>query len=315
MRIVFMGTPAFAVCTLKALLQSPHEVVGVVTQPDRPTGRGQKVAPPPVKQLALREGIPILQPLTMKDPALLEALAGWKPTAIVVAAFGRLLPKVMLGLPSKGCINVHASLLPRYRGASPIQWAIIRGERETGVTTMLMDEGMDTGPILLQERVPIAPEDTASTLSAKLAVAGGRLLVETLTRLENGTVVPQPQNHALATIAPPLKKEDGLLDWSLSAVELANRVRGLQPWPSAYTYLGDKRLIIWAATVHDQPVSAAPPGTIVAVEKAGLLVSTGSGILRITALQPANSRRMSVAEYLAGHHLSPGLCLGLPPSP
>jgi methionyl-tRNA formyltransferase len=315
MRIVFMGTPEFAVPTLRALLHSPHQVAGIVTQPDRPKGRGQKLAASPVKQLALQQGIPILQPLKMKDPAFLEALAAWKPAVIVVAAFGRILPKVVLDLPPKGCINVHASLLPKYRGASPIQWAIIRGERETGITTMLMDEGLDTGAILLQETVPIAPEDTAGTLSAKLAEVGCRLLIETIARLENGTLVPRPQDHAAATMAPLLKKEDGLIDWSLPAVELANRVRGLTPWPGAYTYLGENRWRICTAAALDRPAPTAPPGTIVAVEKEGLLVSTGSGVLRITELQPANSRRMSVAHYLAGHPLMPGRRLGPSPSP
>lgn len=310
MRIVFMGTPDFAVPTLRALLNSPHQVVGVVTQPDRPKGRGQELAASPVKQLALQRGIPILQPLKMKDPAFLEALAAWKPDLIVVAAFGRILPKLVLDLPPKGCINVHASLLPKYRGAGPIQWAIIRGERETGITTMLMDEGMDTGAILLQEPVPIAPDDTAGSLSAKLADVGGRVLLETLARLEKGALVPQPQDHTQATMAPLLKKEDGLLDWTLPAVELANRVRGLTPWPGAYTYLGDDRWVIWKAVALDHAAPTAQPGMIVEVAKDALLVATGSGVLRIMEMQPANSRRMTVAQYLAGHRLEPGLVLG-----
>lgn len=310
MRVVFMGTPEFAVPTLRALLHSPYQIVGVVTQPDRPKGRGQKLTPPPVKQLAVQHGLPILQPPKMKDPAFLAALTTWKPDVIVVVAFGRILPKSVLDLPPKGCINVHASLLPKYRGAGPIQWAIIRGERETGITTMLMDEGMDTGAILLQEPVPIAPEDTAGTLSAKLADVGARVLIETLDRLEKGMLVPRPQDQSQASLAPLLKKEDGLLDWKLPAVELANRVRGLTPWPGAYTFLGDDRWVIWKAVVLDRPTAPAPPGTIIEVAKEGLLVATGSGALRITELQPANSRRMTVAEYLAGHRLVPGLVLG-----
>lgn len=310
MRIVFMGTPDFAVPTLRSLLNSSHQVVGVVTQPDRPKGRGQELAASPVKQLAQQHGIPILQPLKMKDPAFLEALAAWKPDLIVVAAFGRILPKVVLDLPPKGCINVHASLLPKYRGAGPIQWAIIRGERETGITTMLMDEGMDTGAILLQEPVPIAPDDTAGTLSTKLAEVGGRVLLETLTRLEKGTLVPRPQDHSQASMAPLLKKEDGLLDWTLPAVELANRVRGLTPWPGAYTFLGNDRWVIWKAAANDRPAPTAPPGTIIEAAKDGLLVATGSGALRITEMQPASGRRMTVAQYLAGHRLASGLVLG-----
>ncbi len=313
MRIVFMGTPEFAVPSLNSLLRSAHTVVGVVTQPDRPKGRGQELATSPIKQLAEQNNIPILQPLKMKDPEFLASLAAWKPDLIVVAAFGRILPKVILDLPSRGCINVHASLLPRYRGAGPIQWAIIRGEQETGITTMLMDEGMDTGAILLQERLPIAPNDTAGTLSAKLAEVGGRLLVDTLAQFERGTLVPKPQDHTRATMAPLLKKEDGLLDWTLPALELANRVRGLSPWPGAYTYLGDDRWVIWTASAQDRSAAGEPPGTVLSATKEGLLVATGSGLLCITEFQPANSRRMSVAQYLTGHALAPGLRLG-PPS-
>ena len=313
MRIVFMGTPEFAVPSLAALLGSAHKVVGVVTQPDRPKGRGQEVAASPIKQLAERHKLPILQPLKMKDPVFLDALSVWKPDLIAVAAFGRILPKVILDLPPRGCINVHASLLPKYRGAGPIQWAIIRGEQESGITTMLMDEGMDTGAILLQETVPIAPEDTAGTLSAKLAEVGGRLLIETLARLERGALAPQPQDHARATMAPLLKKDDGLLDWSQPAPDLANRIRGLTPWPGAHTYLGDDRWVIWKASAQDRLAAAGPPGTITNASKEGLLVATGSGILRVTEFQPANSRRMTAAQYLAGHRLAPGLKLGPPP--
>ena len=313
MRIVFMGTPEFAVPSLAALLRSDHTVVGVDTQPDRPKGRGQELAESPVKQLATRHKIPILQPLKMKDPGLLDSLSSWKPDLIVVAAFGRILPKVILDLPPRHCINVHASLLPKYRGAGPIQWAIIRGERETGITTMLMDEGMDTGAILLQEKIPIAPDDTAGTLSSKLADIGGRLLLDTLTRLQDGTLTPQPQDSSRATMALLLKKEDGLLDWTLPAVDLANRVRGLSPWPGAYTYLGEDRWVILKAEVLDRSAAVVPPGTIVDATKEGLAVATGGGLLRIMEFQPANSRRMSAAQYLAGHTLTPGLRLGPPP--
>ncbi len=313
MRIVFMGTPEFAVPSLKALLQSDHNVVGVVTQPDRPKGRGQELAASPVKQLAARHTIPILQPLKMKDQAFLDALSAWKPDLIVVTAFGRILPKVVLDLPPHGCINVHASLLPKYRGAGPIQWAIIRGEQETGITTMLMDEGMDTGAILLQETVSITPDDTAGTLSSKLADVGGRLLIETLARLLNGTITPRPQDSSRATMAPLLKKEDGLLDWTLPALDLANRVRGLSPWPGAYTYLGEDRWVIWKASALNRSAATAPAGTIVDATKEGVAVSTGTGLLRIMEFQPANSRRMSAAQYLAGHALTPGLRLGPPP--
>ncbi len=309
MRIVFMGTPEFAIPSLTVLLRSNHRVVGVVTQPDRPKGRGQEIAVSPIKQLTVQHNIPILQPLKMKDPAFLEALSVWKSDLIVVAAFGRILPKIILDLPPRGCVNVHASLLPKYRGAGPIQWAIINGERETGITIMLMDEGMDTGAILLQEKMPIEPDDTAGTLSAKLAEVGGRLLIETITRLEKGTLVSQQQDNARATMAPLLKKEDGLLDWTLTAEQLANRVRGLTPWPGAYTFAKGDRWTIWRAETSGQSGGAAP-GAIHSTTKDAMLVATGKGLLAITELQPANSRRMTAAQYLAGHSLPPGLVLG-----
>ena len=236
MRIVFMGTPEFAVPSLEALLKSDDRVVGIVTQPDRPRGRGQRLSPSPVKVIAQREQLPLLQPTKMKDPAFMAELSGWKPDFIAVAAFGRILPPAILSLPPRGCVNVHGSLLPKYRGAGPIQWAIINGETETGITTMLMDEGMDTGAILLQEKIPIVPEDTAGSLSPRLADLGGRLLVETLAQLKAGTLTPRPQDHAQASLAPLLKKEDGVIDRSLPATMIANRIIGLTPWPGAHTF-------------------------------------------------------------------------------
>src|SRR4029077_3936170 len=233
--LVFMGTPDFAVASLGALLRSNDSVVGAVTLPAGPRGRAQILTPSPVKLLAERLQIPLLQPLKMKDPEFLQALAGWKPDLIAVAAFGRILTPTILSLPPRGCINVHGSLLPKYRGAGPIQWAIINGETETGITTMLMDEGMDTGAMLLQEAIPITPDDTTGSLSERLAELGGRLLVETIARLKAGTLVPRPQDASRATMAPLLKKEDGVIDWALPATALANRVRGLSPWPGAYT--------------------------------------------------------------------------------
>jgi methionyl-tRNA formyltransferase len=311
MRIVFMGTPEFAVPSLEALLKSGHPVVGVVTQPDRPKGRGQALAASPIKQIALRENLPLLQPVKMKDPAFLDALRAWRPDLIAVTAFGRILPPAILSLPPRGCLNVHGSLLPKYRGAGPIQWAIMRGEQETGITTMLMDEGMDTGPMLLQEQVPILPEDTAGTLSVKLAEVGGRLLVETIRRLEAGTLTPQPQDPAKATLAPLLKKEDGAIPWTAPARDIANRVRGLSPWPGAYTYAEAERWIVTKASVaEDSGPPAGNPGTVVEVRKDVLLVATGQGLLAIHEIQPANSRRMTVGQYLAGHPVLPGLILG-----
>jgi methionyl-tRNA formyltransferase len=315
MRIVFMGTPDFAVPSLEALLQSSHTVVGVVTQPDRPKGRGQAVVMSPIKLVCVRAGIPVLQPLKMKDPEFLAALQAWKPDLIAVTAFGRILPKVILDLPPQGCVNVHGSLLPKYRGAGPIQWAVINGETETGITTMLMDERMDTGMMLLQESVLIAPDDTAGTVSSKLAGIGGRLLVETIERLMAGTITPQAQDSSQATMAPLLKKEDGLIDWSKSAVQLANRIRGVTPWPGGYSFLQGERWIFWQAKVVEGDSQAALPGTVVQVTKHTLVVSTGQGLLAISEIQPANSRRMAVPAYLAGHPIAEGTRFDAKPPP
>ena len=309
MRIVFMGTPDFAVSSLEALIKSDHSVVGVVTQPDRPKGRGRELAASPVKLVSQREHIPLLQPTKMKDPAFLDALRGWQPDLIVVAAFGRILPAVILQLPRSGCINVHGSLLPKYRGAGPIQWAIINGENETGISTMFMDEGMDTGDILLQKSLPIRPDDTAGSLSARLAELGSRLLIETIVQLQAGTLVRQPQDSRRVSMAPLLKKEDGLIDWALSATEIERRLRGMTPWPGAYTFAGDDRWTIWRAVPVDS-VDAAPPGMVTSVTKEGIAVATGKGVLVITEIQPANSRRMAAAQYVAGHPITPGLRLG-----
>jgi methionyl-tRNA formyltransferase len=312
MRIVFMGTPNFAVASLEALLAAEDPVVGVVTQPDRPKGRGQELVASPVKQVALRAGVPILQPTKMKDPAFLNALRSWQPDLIAVAAFGRILPPVILTLPPKGCINVHGSLLPKYRGAAPIQWAIMNDEKETGITTMLMDEGMDTGAMLLQETIPIAPDETGGILSDKLAKVGARLLMDTIRQLRAGTLRPIPQDHTQATIAPLLTKESGIIDWTRGASELANRIRGLSPWPGSYTYHAAERWTIWRAVAQESTVRAAP-GTVTAVTKETICVATGAGVLAIQELQPSNGRRMSVAQYLAGHRVGPGMLLGPKP--
>lgn len=309
MRIVFMGTPEFAVPSLEALLKSDDQVVGIVTQPDRPKGRGQTLTPSPVKRIAQREQLPLLQPTKMKDPAFLAALAAWKPDLIAVAAFGRILPPAILNLPSRGCLNVHGSLLPKYRGAGPIQWAIMNGETETGITTMLMDEGMDTGAILLQERLAIVPDDTAGTLSPRLAELGGRLLIKTITQLKAGTLVPCQQDHSQATMAPLLKKEDGVIDWTMSATAIANRIRGLTPWPGAYTFVEEDRWTIWRAVAITEQVKD-PPGTVTQVTKDAVHVATGHGVLVLTELQPANRRRMAASQYLAGHPVLAGSILG-----
>ena len=307
-----MGTPDFAAASLEALLKSDDSVVGIVTQPDRPKGRGQILTPSPVKLLAQREKIPFLQPLKMKDPEFLQSLASWKPDLIAVAAFGRILPPAILSLPPRGCINVHGSLLPKYRGAGPIQWAIINGETETGITTMLMDEGMDTGAMLLQESIPITADDTAGSLSPRLAELGGRLLVETIARLKAGTLIPQQQDSSRATLAPLLKKEDGVIDWGLSAIALANRIRGLSPWPGAYTTVAEGgSWTLWKALALPEPTTS-PPGEIVTVTREAIHVATGKGILAVLELQPANSRRMAVSQYLSGHPVTVGSQLGGP---
>lgn len=305
MRIVFMGTPEFAVPSLEALLKSDDQVVGIVTQPDRPKGRGQQLTPSPVKLIAQREGIPLLQPVKMKAPEFLEPLATWKPDLITVTAFGRILHPGILSLPPMGCVNVHGSLLPKYRGAAPVQWAVINGDTETGITTMLMDEGMDTGAMLLQERIPIYPDDTAGTLAPRLAALGGRMLVETIRQLKAGTLKPIPQDDSQATMAPLLKKEDGAIDWTMSATALADRVRGLSPWPGAYSSLKSERWTIWKAGAISTEHNGAP-GTVVGVTKQAIHVAAGDGVLEITEIQPANSKRLTVAQYLAGHSVTVG---------
>ncbi|MDH4086668.1 MAG: methionyl-tRNA formyltransferase [Nitrospira sp.] len=311
MRIVFMGTPEFAVPSLEALLGSEDQVVGVVTQPDRPKGRGHQLVAPPVKLVAERAGIPILQPLKIRTPEFLQALSAWQPDLIAVTAFGRILHTPILRLPAMGCVNVHGSLLPKYRGAAPVQWAIINGETKTGITTMLMDEGMDTGPMLLQEQLEILPDDTTGTLAPRLAELGGRLLVKTIAQLKAGSIAPTKQDDAGSTMAPLLKKEDGLIDWTRSATSLANRARGLSPWPGAYTFFGEERWNIWKA-VSIMGATTERPGTIVTVNKQVILVATGEGILEIHEIQTANSKRMSVVQFLAGHRVTAGMQLGSP---
>ena len=317
MRVVFMGTPGFAVPTLRHLVNSEFSVVGVVCQPDRPSGRGKKIQFGPVKTLALAQNLPIVQPEKMKAPTFLETLQSWNPDVIVVAAFGRILPQGILDLPPKGCLNVHGSLLPKYRGAAPIQWAVINGESETGVTIMVMDAGLDTGAILEQGAMPISEEDTAGDVTARMAELGGGLLVSTLKKWMAGTIEAKVQNESEATFAPILKKEDGLLDWSQSATALANRIRGLSPWPGGYTFVEGERWGVWKVQVeeHDGNSSlpskdgSSAPGTIIGVTKQGIQVQTGHGVLRLLDIQPANKKRMMVADYLAGHRLEIGTCL------
>ena len=309
-RIVFMGTPAFAVPSLSAMLDHGERVVAVVTQPDRPRGRGRKPAPPPVKEVALEAGLPVLQPTAIKTDAFQQEIAAFAPDLIVVCAYGRSLPGPLLRLPPLGTINVHGSLLPKYRGAAPIQWAIIRGETETGITIMQMDEGLDTGDILLPGSLPIEPDDTAGTLAVKMAKLGGQLLVEALDRLRAGTLSPTPQDDAQATFAPPLKKEDGHIDWQRPAAEIGCFIRGLDPWPSAYSFVAGKRLRLFAPCPLEETANGTAPGTVVRAGRQGLAVAAGDGrLLLIREVQREGGRRMPVAAFLQGHPLPPGTCL------
>lgn len=319
MRVVFMGTPAFAVPVLNALLNSEFSVVGVVCQPDRPSGRGKKIQVGPVKELALASAISVVQPEKMKAPKLIESLRAWEPDVIVVAAFGRILPKSILDLPQKGCLNVHGSLLPKYRGAAPIQWAVINGETETGITIMLMDEGMDTGPILQQKVVPIGPEDTAGDLAPRMAQIGGSLLVSSLREWTAGAITPYPQKESEATLAPMLKKEDGLIHWDQPASSIANCIRGLSPWPGAYSFLQHERWGIWKVKVEEleksleDPISGQlqAPGMITAITKQSIGVRTGRGILHLLEIQRENKKRMLVSDYLAGHRIETGMTFSM----
>lgn len=305
-----MGTPAFAVPTLERLLLDRHQVAAVFTQPDKPAGRGKTLKAPAVKAFALQHGIPVHQPVRIKTNEEVRAVfESASPDACVVAAYGKILPKWMLAIPRLGCINVHASLLPRYRGAAPINWAIANGERETGITIMQMDEGMDTGPILAKLAIEIGDDETAVELSARLAVLGADLLGQTLPRIERGEIQAVAQSEAEATYAPMLKREDGLMDWRLQARELANRVRAFQPWPGAYTDFRGKRLIVWQAKESMQQTASEnlKPGTILSIDDSEIIIAcAGSTALRIQQVQIEGKRRMTGRELANGARLKPG---------
>jgi methionyl-tRNA formyltransferase len=308
-RIVFMGTPAFSLPCLEALLKSERQVIAVVTQPDRPKGRGQVLTPPPVKQAAEHYGIPVHQPDKLKDPAFLDLLTSWQPDYIIVVAYGKILPPDVLKIPRKGCINVHASLLPKYRGASPVQWAIMNGEKVTGLTTMLMDAGMDTGAILLQTQVRIDPEDTAGVLSDRLAWVGSGLLIKTLDEMEQGRITPVPQAHQEATTIPLLRKEDGLIRWEKDAEGVYNRIRAMDPRPGAYTYYRGEKWGIWKGEIVEKSYPGRRPGEIVDVKGDFFVVATGHGGFRVREIQPAGKRRMSVPDFLRGNQIIKGTIL------
>ncbi len=302
MRVLFYGTPAFALPALDALLAG-HQVVAVITRPDKPSGRGHRLMAPPVKRRAEAAGIPVLQPARLRDPGWPARLAGFNAEVAVVVAFGQILPKAVLDVPARGSINVHASLLPRYRGAAPIAWAIIRGETETGITTFKMDPGMDTGDILLQEVTRIGPDETAGELGARLAEIGAGVLLRTLDRLD--ALTPMPQDHEAATLAPRLTKQDGWLRLAEPAPALANRVRGCNPWPGAALMTPAGRLLLWRATVVPHPASA-PPGTLVASGPDATAIATGQGLLLPRLVQPESRKAMNWADFLRGARLGPG---------
>ena len=305
MRIVFMGTPEVAALSLERLLEGPDPVVGVVTQPDRPAGRGEKIIPSPVRRVAESRHIPVLAPEKIRDPSFLSALNGWAPQLVVVVAYGRILPRQILELPPRGCLNLHYSLLPKYRGAAPVAWAIINGAEKSGVTTMQLVEKMDAGPILLQREVSLSADETAASLESKLAPVGAELLLETIARLKAGAVTPRAQNEAEATYAPMLKKGDGLIDWRQPAVAIERRVRGLNPWPSAYAYLAGNLLKVHRARAMTTEEKAAP-GEVVRAEKGALWVATGQGTLSLEEVQLENRKRMAAAEFLKGTRVEKG---------
>lgn len=319
MRIVFMGTPDFSVPALKALVEAGHQVIAVVTQPDKPKGRGKEVQMTPVKIQAMEYGIPVYQPAKVREASFVEVLKGLEADVYVVIAFGQILPKAVLELPKYGCINIHASLLPKYRGAAPIQWCVIDGERETGITTMMMDVGLDTGDMLEKTVIPIEEKETGGSLHDKLSLAGGALILSTLKKLEEGTLVRTPQTDEGTCYAKMLTKSLGDIDWNQGAVSIERLIRGLNPWPSAYTMWNGKTIKIWAADViagreaadflSESGVPAetgTAPGTVVCSDKRGLVVCTGGGLLSIRELQMEGKKRMDTPAFLRGYPIPAG---------
>ncbi|MGH7766032.1 MAG: methionyl-tRNA formyltransferase [Candidatus Binatia bacterium] len=305
MRIVFMGTPEVAAFSLERLLQGTDPVIGVVTRPDRPSGRGQKMAPSPVRKVAESHSVPVLAPEKIRDPSFLEVMKKLAPDLIVVVAYGRILPRQILALAQHGCLNVHYSLLPKYRGAAPVAWAIINGEKQSGVTTMRLVEQMDAGPIFLQRAIPLAEDETRISLQSKLAPLGAELLVETIAGLKAEKIAPKDQNESEASYAPILKKEDGLIDWNLPAAALERRVRGLVPWPSAFTYLAGNLLKIHRARVVETTTNTTP-GEVVKADKEGLWIAAGNGVLSLEQVQLENKKRMTAGEFLHGTRIEKG---------
>ena len=308
LKIVFMGTPETALPSLRALLESDHRVVGVVSQPDRPAGRGRQLTPPPVAALGREKKIPLFQPESIKNnPDFLKTLKELSPDLIVIVAYGRILPKEILDLPRQKCINVHFSLLPKYRGAAPIQWALMNGESETGVTTFYLAEKLDAGPVLMKKKTIIEPEDNTEILGNRLAVIGAQLLIETIEAIKGGSIDPIVQNEREVTLAPPLKKEDGIIDWGRKAKSLANQIRGVTPWPGATTHLKGKIFKIYSA----EPLSKkGVPGEVVQTGPEGFEVACGQGSLLLKEVQLEGGKRMGAADFLKGHPIEIGEKLG-----
>ena len=310
-RIVYMGTPDFAVEPLEAIIKAGYEVAAVVTQPDKQKGRGKEVKMTPVKECALRHGIPVFQPVKIKEPEAVAELEKYQADLFVVAAFGQLLSEEILNMPEYGCINIHASLLPAYRGAAPIQWAVLNGEKESGVTIMQMDKGLDTGDMLLKRSVELSPKETGDSLHDKLMHLGAELIVEALSKLEKGELVPEKQKDELSSYAKKLTKAMGQIDWSKDAVSLERWIRGLNSWPSAYTFFGGKTLKIWEARVAEENgAQKAEPGQVVSVSRESFTVACGQGELQILSLQLEGKKRVSTREFLLGYQVEPGMILG-----
>lgn len=307
MKVVFMGTPDFAVGALEEIIKAGHEVTAVVTQPDKPKGRGKEMQISPVKACALKHGLPVFQPVKIKTPEAIEQLRTYEADIFVVAAFGQIVSKEILDMPKYGCVNIHASLLPKYRGAAPIQWAVIDGEEESGVTIMQMNEGIDTGDILMQEVVKLDPKETGASLFDKLADCGAQLIVKALLEIEKGNVTPIKQDDSKSTHAKMLNKDMGRLDFSQEAVVLERKIRGLNSWPSAYTYFKGKTLKIWDADVVDQNAADLECGSVCEVTKDSFCVATGKGCLRIKEVQLEGKKRMEVSAFLLGYPIETGM--------
>lgn len=310
MKIVFMGTPEFAVPSLETLLEEKHRILQVFTQPDRPKGRGNKLTMPPVKLRALEEGLEVYQPYSMKDVKALEFLKELAPDLIVVVAYGQILTKEVLSIPSLGCINVHASLLPKYRGAGPIQWAIINGEKTTGITTMYMDKGLDTGDMILKEALNIGENETAEELNQRLAILGGKVLKETLKLIEKGVAPREKQKHEESSYAPMLTKDLGKIEWNKPANEIHNLIRGTIPWPVAHTSYLDKTMKIWKSSILKNGITSQP-GKIMEVTKDKIIIATGKDYLAIEELQFSGGKRLTVKNFLVGNTIEKNIILGL----